>query len=198
MKMAKILRVSSPFLISLSMAANVQAGWWDVLTGGETQEQGSQAVEKINTPVETGVMLNKAATAPAAQVQSGLTDILMQQLGVSQTQAQGGAGALFQVAKQRMAADAFGQLKQAIPGMDTMLGAVPKKTSGVSQLANGLSSLTGGNETVNTAASLISAFQQLDLSQGMVKQFTPIVVNYVKQQGGPQLANLLQLALAGS
>jgi len=200
MNIKKNMIVGSSLVLTLAMTGNAQAGWLDFLNDStdqatETIQQGDQTINNVNQAVQTpGAVINKTATAP---VQPGLTNVLMQQLGVTQAQAQGGAGALFQVAKQRMAADAFSQLSQAVPGMDGMLAAVPKQSSTVQNLAGGLSTMMGGNETVNTAASLISAFKQLDLSQGMVSQFTPIVINYVKQQGGAQLANLLQLALAG-
>ncbi len=201
MKIKKMIVASSPWILTLAMAGNAQAGWLDFLNDStdktaETLQQGAQTINDVNQTVQTtGEVINKTATAP---VQSGLTGMLMQQLGVSQTQAQGGAGALFQVAKQRMAANAFSQLSQAVPGMDGMLAAVPKQPAAAQNIASGLSTMMGGNETLDTAASLISAFQQLDLSQGMVSQFTPIVVNYVKQNSGAQLANLLQLALTGS
>ncbi len=201
MKIKKNMAVSLPLALTLAMVGNVQAGWLDFLNDSsdktaETLQQGAETVNNVNQAVQTsGAVINNATTT---SVQSGLTDVLMQQLGVTQAQAQGGAGALFQVAKQRMAADAFSQLSQAVPGMDGMLAAVPKQSSATQNIASGLSTMMGGNKTLDTAASLVSAFQQLDLSQGMVSQFTPIVVNYVKQNSGAQLANLLQLALTGS
>ncbi len=205
------MKVESPltycsFLIAGMLAsAPSQAGWLDFLTGtekaaesvqqgAETVQQGAQTVDTINQAVQSGA----AATQSLPATQQSLTAILMERLGVSQAQAEGGAGALFQVAKQRMTDNAFNQLNQAVPGMDGLLAAAPRQPQTVDSLAGGVASVMGKDSALGSAASLISAFQQLDLSQGMVSQFTPIVVDYVKQQGGPQLANLLQIALTGS
>ncbi len=193
-----LMLCSSLTLAFLTVSIPVQAGWLDFLSGTEeateSVQQGADTVNQVNQAVQTGT----TAAQTLSTGQQGLTGLLMQRLGVTQTQAEGGAGALFQVAKQRMSQEAFGQLSTAVPGMDGLLAAAPKATSSSGGLAGGLSSVLGEDSTLGSAASLISAFQQLDLSKGMVTQFTPVVVDYVKQQGGPQLANLLQLALTGS
>ena len=222
MKIRKIMTVSSPLVIALFMTGNVQAGWQDYLNNSgketpETVEQGTQAIDKSNQAVEeasnkanqaveeagnkanqavqTGAASNEQVSAPT---QTGLIDALMQKLGVTQEQAQGGSGAIFQAAKQHMGADDFSQLSQSVPEMDKMLEAVPEQSTAEKSVTGALSSIMGDDETVNTATSLISAFQKLDLSQDMIPQFTPIVVDYVKQTGGEHLANLLQAALPGS
>jgi uncharacterized protein VcgC/VcgE DUF2780 len=190
--------VSSSLVLALALTSSVQAGWLDFLNdsgeqAAETVQQGTDSVKKatqINQAVQTGTTATQAL--PASQ--QGLTGLLMQQLGVSQAQAEGGAGALFQVAKDRMAEDAFGQLSQSVPGMDGLLAAAPKTEAPSGALGN-LSSMLGNNNALGSAAQLMSAFKQLNLSEGMVSQFTPIVMDYVKQQGGPEIANLLQLAL---
>ncbi|WP_036300425.1 DUF2780 domain-containing protein [Methylomarinum vadi] len=198
MKIKSSLLFCSSFTVALVMSASAQAGWLDFLTGteeaAETVQQGAQTVDKVNQAVQTGA----AATQSLPTAQQSLTGILMNRLGVSQAQAEGGAGALFQVAKQRMTDSAFGQVRQAVPGMDALLAAAPQQPSSVDSLAGGLATVVGKDSAVGSAASLISAFQQLDLSQGMISQFTPIVVDYIKQQSGPELANLLQIALTGS
>lgn len=195
MKVKYSLRYGGLTLVMLA-ASPVQAGWLDFLSdsteeAAETMQQGSETLNRVDSALQTG----KAATEAVPATQSELTGILMQQTGVTQVQAEGGAGAIFQLAKQRMSEEAFGRLNQAVPGMDGLLAAAPQQSTSLGGLAAGA---LGGNSTVGSAVSLISAFQQLDLSQGMVTQFTPIVVDYVKQRGGPELGNLLQLAIMGS
>lgn len=198
MKIKSSVVLSSPFFVALFAGNPAQAGWLDFLTGteetAETVQQGAETVDKANRAVQSGA----AAVKSLPTTQQSLTGILMERLGVTQAQAEGGAGALFQAAKQRMTDSAFQQLRQAVPGVDDLLAAAPEQSSAVDRLGSGISSMVGEDSAIGNAASLISAFQQLDLSQGMVSQFTPIVVDYVRQQGGPQLANLLQIALTGS
>lgn len=153
-----------------------------------------QGLSTIESAAQSGRQMIDAGTAAAntaATNQIGLVDILMRQLGVSQQQALGGAGAIFQVAQGSMNPQAFATLSQSIPGMNTMLGAAP-----ASPIAGGLSSLMGGgNNTLGNMAVLAASFQQLNLSPDLVGQFIPIVTNYVSQTSGQMTANLLQTAL---
>lgn len=202
MKVNYSLLYASSLTLAVMGATPAQAGWLDFLSNSteeaaETMQQGSETLNKVDQTLQAG----EAATQAVPTTQSELTGILMQQTGVTQAQAEGGAGAMFQVAKQRMTNEAFGQLTQAVPGMDTYLAAAPQVTTNpVGGLAGGLlgaaDSATGG--AIGSATSLLSAFKQLNLSQDMVTQFTPVLVDYVKQQGSPQLSAVLQAALTGS
>ncbi len=124
--------------------------------------------------------------------QMGLANILSRQLGVTQPQALGGAGAIFQAAQAGMEPQAFATLAQSVPGMTEMLNAAPTVSSPLS----GVSSMLGGtNNTLNSAVGLAASFQQLNLSPDMVGQFVPIVTNYVRNTSGQVTANLLRSAL---
>lgn len=153
-----------------------------------------QGLSTIENAAQSGRQIIDAGTAAATTAstnQIGLVDILMRQLGVSQEQALGGAGAIFQAAQGNMNPQAFATLSQSIPGMNTMLGAAP-----ASPIAGGLSSLMGsGNNTLGNMAGLAASFQQLNLSPDLVGQFIPIITNYVSQTSGQMTANLLQTAL---
>lgn len=195
MKFRYLMKLSPLLIAIVAFVAPVQAGFMDLLTGGDQQSEES---EQPTDPALQGKQDESATMESTAKQQGGLTDVLMQQLGVTQAQAEGGAGALFQVAKNRMKPDAFSQVSDSVPGMDSLLSAAPKQSDSMSDLSGGLSTLTGGNSAVGDAASLISTFQKLDLSKGMVAQFSTVVVDYVKQKSGPQLGNLLQAALSGS
>lgn len=156
-------------------------------TVGDTAQTG-RAVIEAGKAAATGT----TTTAVQSVSQTGLTDALVNQLGVSPQQALGGAGAIFQAAKTNMAPQAFSNLSQSIPGMSDMLAAAPQ----VSQPLSGVTSVLGGaGETVGTMTSLASSFQQLNLSPSMVNQFIPVVVDYVKNTSGEMTANLLQSAL---
>lgn len=152
------------------------------------------ALSTIDQAAQTGNETLDAATTVTEGIT--LSDILVSQLSVSQQQALGGAGALFQVAKQNMEPQAFSTLSQSVPGMEAMLEAAPTTADPVSSLAGSLSSLMGDtNNTLGTVASLASSFEQLNLSPDMVGQFIPIMTEYVKNTSGQVTANLLQSAL---
>ncbi|WP_394753228.1 DUF2780 domain-containing protein [Crenothrix sp.] len=169
-----------PFIFPLLTACN---------TAPVMQQQPNQGLENVGQIMQQG---QQAQAMPSGS----LTDLLMQQTGVSQTQAQGGAGALFQIAKSQMQASAFSKLSQAVPGMGTLLGAAPvlQQHSALGGLA-GLAGMGGGSG--GNMLALASAFQQQGMSPSMVQQFIPVVIQYVTNKGGSGLAGSLGSALLG-
>ena len=155
-----------------------------------------RSLSAVETAAQSGKQIISAGTQvasdPAGTATIGLVDILAHRLGVSQQQALGGAGAIFQLAQNKMAPDAFTTMVRSIPGMEQMLGAAPP----MSNLSSGLSSLMGDqNNALGGVAALAASFQQLDLAPDMVGQFIPIITNYVRQASGDATASLLQSAL---
>jgi hypothetical protein len=54
-----------------------------------------------------------------------LTDLLIAKLGVSQPQADGGAGSIFKLARGQMTPENFQKLRTVVPGLDNYIGAAP-------------------------------------------------------------------------
>ncbi|MDX1764807.1 MAG: DUF2780 domain-containing protein, partial [bacterium] len=52
-----------------------------------------------------------------------LLNMLVQNLGVNEEQAKGGAGLLFKMAKEKLGDGDFSQIASAVPEMDEMIGA---------------------------------------------------------------------------
>ena len=182
----KNIKITCVVFVSLAFSGPASAGWLDFL------DQADDAAETVKKTTSTVRNVNDTA-------QTGLIDTLTTQLGVTPDQAKGGSGALFQTAKKNMSADDFNQVSQAVPGMDGILAAAPKPDtdSATGNLLSGIAAASGNN-TLTDATSLVNAFQQLDLSGDMVTQFTPVIIDYVKQNGGEHLANILQASLTGS
>ncbi len=159
---------------------------------GAAAEGGAATDEPCGTD-EAGAAAGGAAAAgeatPAAE--SPLVNQLTSQLGVTQPQALGGAGAIFGAAKQNLQPSEFGQISSAVPNMGSYLEAAPK-AQGVGGMLGGLGGTAG---KVGTMASLASSFSQLGLSADMVGKFTPIVLDYVQTQGGSSAMSLLQKGL---
>ncbi|MGR9108598.1 MAG: DUF2780 domain-containing protein [Gammaproteobacteria bacterium] len=144
-------------------------------------------------PAVTGSVIENTAGGSGAS----LVDSLTGTLGISPAQAQGGAGSLFQFAKQKLGVDGFQGIADVVPGMGDLLGAAPKTNA-----AGGMLDALGGSGNnplagAMDAASLVSKFQQLGLSPDMVGKFIPVMVDYVQNQGGQTAANLLTSALTG-
>ena len=128
---------------------------------------------------------------------AGLVDLLMQQLGVTKPQAQGGAGALFNSAKQTLSPQEFDQVAASVPEMDSLLEAAPNTSGSLNDMIGQGSSLFGGetNQQLSGVMDLASSFSELGLSPEMVNKFVPVVLDYVESQGGETVKNLLASAL---
>lgn len=119
-----------------------------------------------------------------------LLNLLMQNLGVSEEQAKGGAGMLFTMAKGKLGAEDFGKVASAVPGIDDLLKSAPQ--GGVGGALSGITSaLGGGAGKLGDLASLAGGFSKLGLSSEMVGKFIPIILSFVQSKGGDTVRNLL-------
>lgn len=132
---------------------------------------------------------------PVYAVDMGLVDLLSNQLGVSKDQANGGAGSIFQLAKQNLSVEDFSSIAEVVPDMNQMIGAAPTADKNSDALGS-ISSVMGGSSTkLQGMAGLASSFKQLGMSGDMVSKFVPIILDYVQNKGGEQTMNLLKGAL---
>ncbi|MFP4532818.1 MAG: DUF2780 domain-containing protein [Desulfobacterales bacterium] len=129
----------------------------------------------------------------------GLVKMLTDQLGVTEKQASGGAGSLFQMAQKDLSEDEFGKVSESLPGISQLISAAPDvsdSSSGLSgkmgSAAEGLGSLKKTAENVNRLNTVKNQFSKLGLDEGMVSQFIPIVLKYANTQGGETVMNLLK------
>jgi hypothetical protein len=115
---------------------------------------------------------------------------LTQQLSITPKQAAGGAGALFGLAKSKLSADQFGQVANAVPGMDGLLKSAPKvKQSATSSTMNSITgALPGG---LGGLTSLAGSFKSLGLSPDMITKMAPMLEQFVTAKGGAGVGGLL-------
>ncbi len=128
----------------------------------------------------------------AAGEEPSLTDLLTTELDVSEEQAKGGAGAIFNFAKSKLSGEDFSQIAAAVPGMDKLLGAAPKADALGGMLGNALG---GDGGSLAAAAALAGPFSKLGLDEGMVAKFLPIVFSYVRKKGGEKAFGMLNKIL---
>ncbi|MEN8137667.1 MAG: DUF2780 domain-containing protein [Bacteroidota bacterium] len=115
-----------------------------------------------------------------------LTSMLTKELGISEKQAIGGAGALFGMASENLEKDEFSKIKNNVPGIENMMkaGDINLDTGALSGIGNATKNLQGINK-VN------EVFKKLGLNPKMVQKFTPIMMDFVKIKGGSSVAKLL-------
>ena len=125
---------------------------------------------------------------------------LVSQLGITQQQAQGGAGLLLKFAKDELGDADFTKVTQFIPNSDALIAQVPQ-ASGMGGVLGGLASSVGGlfgakvGTEVADLANLASGFSALGLDRDQIAPFVSSIVAFVEKQGGAQVAALLQNAM---
>jgi hypothetical protein len=133
---------------------------------------------------------NSAKTAsktPSPELVGELT----KHLSITPSQATGGAGALFGLAKSHLGAADFSKIAAVVPGMNGFLKAAPSAGShggglpGMSSLSSALPGKASG------LASTAQSFQKLGLSPDMVGKFVPVLTQFVQNKGGANVASLL-------
>lgn len=138
-----------------------------------------------------GLVFGQQAQAGAQE----LVGLLTRDLGVTEEQAAGGAGAIFGYAKERLSPGDFSKLSSAIPGLDGLLAVAPalEPEGGVLGKAG---AMLGGGEASGLAR-LGSGFSKLGMAPDMASKFVPVILNYVNSSGGAALQKMLQQALMG-
>ncbi len=143
------------------------------------------------TIVFATVLLVTLVQLPAHADTMGLINSLTSGLGVSKQQATGGAGAIFDYAKNNMSAADFTKVANGLPGIDSLIGAAPQADSG--GLLGGISSL--GGSSGGAMGELAGRFGTLGLSPESINEFIPVILEYAQSEGGAQVMNLLKGAL---
>lgn len=117
-------------------------------------------------------------------------------LNVTPLQALGGTGALLGLAKNQLQETAYAQLAQSVPGLESLTG------SNALNQASVLGSLLGQSPGMTQASELLAnvnsmndvnqTFSALGMQPTMVGQFTPVLLQYLGNQGasGPLLQSL--------
>ena len=137
------------------------------------------------------VQAQSSVTQSTKNSSSELVGQLTKGLSITHSQARGGAGTLFALAKSRLSAEEFSKVSSAVPGMNGLLKAAPP-LAGHSELSSLESSLPGG---MGRMAEVAEAFHKLGLSPEMAGKFVPVMTKFVESKGGLSTASLLEKAL---
>lgn len=116
---------------------------------------------------------------------------LVENLGISEGQAKGGAGLLFNLAKEKLASGDFSQISEAVPGINEMMEAAPQ-SGGFAKAVGSITSAFGGKAgKLGSLAGIASGFSKLDLDSDMLGKFLPVILSFVQSKGGDSLKNIL-------
>lgn len=126
---------------------------------------------------------------------SNLVGLLTKGLGVTEPQAEGGAGAIFKAASQTMSVEDFAKVTDALPEVQSLMTSAPGSEAGSGTISGLASALGSGAGSASSLAGLAGAFSQLGLGTDMIQKFVPIILDYAQSKGGDEVAHLLKMAL---
>ncbi len=138
-------------------------------------EAAGSSMDQANEAMASGMAVSGEAKA--------LVDSLSTDLGVTQQQAAGGAGALLAMAQNNLSGDQFSGIMSKVPGLDSLLGGGEGGGIAGSMLGN-ISSLSG----------VAKVFSSLGLSPDMISQFAPKILGFL---GGEGVAGSVLDSLSG-
>jgi hypothetical protein len=147
---------------------------------------GPHMVQAVQAAAKQTSAVTEAAAA-AVKASPELVGALSKEIGSTPEQAAGAAGALFGAAKSRLKADEFSQIAAAVPGMDSLLKAVPAG-SATAPTSGALSQIGGSAAGLAPAA---TAFTKLGLKPEMVSKAVPVLTSFVTKSGGANVGSLL-------
>jgi hypothetical protein len=124
-----------------------------------------------------------------------LIDQLVQQLGVTGAQAEGGAAVLFKAAKDKLGGAEFDQLLGGLPGVGDLLKKAPAPGGGLGGLLGGLAGAVGGNAGLISA--IVGGFGKLGLTTSDARRFAPVIMEFLRGKVGADVAAKIEKILRG-
>jgi hypothetical protein len=121
-----------------------------------------------------------------------LLDMLKEKLGVSDSQAEGGAGLVFELAREKLDDADFARVSAAMPGIQTLMATAPPAgealPGGLSGMVSGLG--TGGG--ILSMANLAAGFSTMGLDAKMTTKFVNTILAYLHSKGESGAASILE------
>lgn len=133
-----------------------------------------------------------------------LINDLVSQLGVSNEQAEGGAGLLFKVAQEKLASGDFSQIAEMIPGIEDLINKAPAADAEASAGGGILGAIGGVADSLGMGdiadklgdlAGVAGGFSKLGLDTEMVSKFATAILEFLKSKGGDSVVTILQTVL---
>jgi len=123
-----------------------------------------------------------------------LIDQLTKSLGISGSQAEGGAAVLFKAAKEKLGGEEFNKLLGGVPGLGDLLKKAPATGGGgLGGMLGSLAGAMGGN--AGLIATVVGGFGKLGLKAEDAKKFVPVILGYLRTKVGPEVVSKLEKTL---
>jgi hypothetical protein len=122
----------------------------------------------------------------------GLLSALTDNLDVSSDQAKGGLASLFNYAKNNINADTFAQLKEQIPGVESVMGNLPEVSNDEQEGLGGLlDKASEYSESLKAVNDLKKQFEAIGLEPQMIMSYIEQAKAYLDTEEGKQAKQML-------
>jgi len=122
-----------------------------------------------------------------------LVDQLTKSLGISGSQAEGGAAVLFEAARDKLGGEEFTRLLGGVPGLSDLMKKAPAAGGGLGGMLGGLAGAMGGN--AGLIATIVGGFGKLGLKADDAKKFVPVILDFLRTKVGPDVMSKLEKTL---
>ncbi|MFT5676868.1 MAG: hypothetical protein ACI808_002817 [Paraglaciecola sp.] len=142
-------------------------------------------------------MVGMGEEKPAMPNISDMVSSVTDSLGVTESQATGGLGSLFNYAKDNISSEQFGQLSSALPGVGDLLKAAPDVSEMASEggLGGLLDKAANYSDSLKSVNDVKKQFEALGLDPEMITQFISKAKEYLDTEEGKQAKELLSKGL---
>lgn len=124
-----------------------------------------------------------------------LINMLTSQLGVSETQAKGGAGAIFELVRDKVSSSDFDSITGSIPEVSNLVDLAPKSGGQMGSVGSMVSSFAGKDSSFGNLTELAGSFSKFDINAEMVGKFVPVILEFVKGKGGDGILGIVSKVL---
>lgn len=180
------------FVTMMLISAQASAGLWDDIKGAFSGSDKVDDVEKAEAAVEAVKKVETSQPATQTGTVTQLMPLVVSQLGVTDRQARGGLGALFQASESVLSAQDFNLLKKYVPEADQLMSEAPATNS----LLGGALEYAGAGQGTTAAANLLTQFNDLGLGSEMIARYSDVTGDYLKEKS-PDLARTFSDSLLG-
>jgi hypothetical protein len=134
---------------------------------------------------------------PAMPNVSDMVSAVTKQLGVSDSQATGGLGSIFNYAKDNLSSEQFGSISSTLPGLSALLSAAPDVSTmaGEGGLGGLMDKAASYNDSLKALNDVKKQFAALGLKPEMISQFIDVASQYLDTEEGKKIKDTLMQGL---
>jgi hypothetical protein len=139
----------------------------------------------------------KTETAAMPNVTDMISSV-SESVGIDKSQAEGSLASIFNYAKENISAEQFSGLSNSLPGLDSLMGAVPdiRKITSEGGLAGLMDKAANYNDSLKAVNELKKQFEALGLKPEMIMQVINSAKAYLDTDEGQKIKQQLMQALS--